>query len=197
MISKAELKTILKPLSDDRRKARNQKAIQDRLKACTKNADGTYSSEGDVDLSSWALDKLPVKFKEVGGNFFCYDNNLTTLEGAPEEVGGNFSCGYNNLTSLKGAPKIVKGYFSCYNNQLTTLEGSPEEIGDSFICNNNQLTTLEGGPKKVGGDFYCHRNKLTTLEGAPETLGGGYLVCSHNPVSQEELKKTVKREYLK
>ena len=111
MISKAQLQQILKPLSDDQRKARDQKVIQDRLKACTKNADGTYSSEGDVDLSSWALDKLPVKFKEVGGNFFCYDNNLTTLEGAPEEVGRDFYC-YNNSVSEEELKKtITRKYF--------------------------------------------------------------------------------------
>ena len=39
------------------------------------------------------------------GDFNCYNNKLTTLEGAPSSVGGDFSCSFNNnLTSLEGAP---------------------------------------------------------------------------------------------
>ena len=107
MISKAQLQKILKPLSDDQRKARVQKNIQELLKSCTKNSDGTYSSKGDVNLSSLELDKLPVKFKEVGGDFFCYRNQLTTLEGAPETVGEDFYC-HNNPVSEEELKKTVK-----------------------------------------------------------------------------------------
>jgi hypothetical protein len=42
---------------------------------------------------------------------------LTSLEGAPKEVGGNFYCPNNQLTSLEGAPKEVGGSFWCYNNR--------------------------------------------------------------------------------
>jgi hypothetical protein len=44
------------------------------------------------------------------------DNQLTSLEGAPQSVGGYFSCSNNHLTSLKGAPQSVDGVFYCYNN---------------------------------------------------------------------------------
>jgi len=37
------------------------------------------------------------------------------------------------------------------------------------------VCTLRGGPKKIGKGFYC----------------------AHNPVPEEELKRTIKREYLK
>jgi hypothetical protein len=76
------------------------------------------------------------------------------LEGAPKEVGGNFSCGNNSLTSLKGAPKEVGGHFSCSNNSLTSLEGTPEKVGGSFYCSYNPLITLEGLPKEIGGNLY-------------------------------------------
>lgn len=39
-----------------------------------------------------------------------------TLKGAPKEVGINFNCGGNQLTSLEYAPKKVDGSFLCYNN---------------------------------------------------------------------------------
>jgi hypothetical protein len=100
---------------------------------------------------------------QVAGDFSCYNNNLTSLEGSPKEVGGIFFCSYNNLTSLEGSPKEVGGNFSCYHNKLTSLEGSPKEVGGNFDCSYNNLTSLEGSPKEVGGNFDCSCNKLTSL----------------------------------
>jgi len=143
------------------------------LRNCTKNSDGTYSCEGNVNLTGLGLKKIPVRFKRVEGSFFCENNKLTTLEG-PKYVGGSYFCEHNELTTLKGSPKRVKGEFDCsYNN----------------------LTTLEGAPKYVGNLFDCRYNKLTTLKGAPKYVGEG-LLCSHNPVPEDELVKTVKRHYL-
>jgi hypothetical protein len=82
-----------------------------------KNPDGSYDVKGDVNLSDQHLKKLPYKFNKVSGGFYCYDNQLTSLEGAPKEVGGSFSCSNNQLTSLEGAPKEVGGNFYCYNNK--------------------------------------------------------------------------------
>ena len=130
-----------------------EEVIQKRLKDCTLNSDGTYSSEGNVDLSDLGLTKLPVKFKEVKGYFWC---------------------SFNNLTSLEGCPKEVSRYFWCDFNKLTTLEGAPREVGGAFWCTHNKLTTLKGAPEHVGGRFFCYSN----------------------PVSVDELKKTIKRDYL-
>jgi len=107
--------------------------------------------DGDVNISSEILTKLPLKFRNVSGGFYCYNNQLTTLEGGPSSVGGNFYC---------------------YENQLTTLEGGPSSVGGNFNCYENQLTTLEGGPSSVGGDFDCSINKLTNFYGFPEDWEG-------------------------
>ena len=145
----------------------------------TVNPDGSIDVDDNVILSSKRLDKLPIRFNKVSGNFWCNDNQLTTLEGCPKEVGGEFYCQYNLLTTLEGCPKEVGGDFICSNNKLTTLEGSPKEVGGYFSCHHNQLTTLEGGPKEVTGSFDCDYNKLTTLEGGPKIVRGGF-DCSYN-----------------
>jgi hypothetical protein len=124
-----------------------------------KRSDGSYDVDGNVDLSDQKLKKIPWKFNKVTGDFYCYYNQLTSLEGCPKEVGGGFSCHYNQLTSLEGCPKEVGGHFYCHNNQLTSLEGCPKEVGGHFSCSYNQLTSLEGCPKEVGRDFCCHNNK--------------------------------------
>jgi hypothetical protein len=153
-----------------------------RITNYTINDDLSIDVNGDVDLDLQRLAKLPLKFRNVGGHFYCFRNQLTSLEGAPQSVGGEFYCSDNRLTSLEGAPQSVGGNFYCEYNNLTSLEGSPKHVGGYFSCSNNQLTSLEGAPQSVGGDFYCYNNQLTSLEGAPQTVGGGFF-CRNNPIS--------------
>jgi hypothetical protein len=145
----------------------------------TINSDGLVDVDGDVDLSDMGSNKIPISFGRVGGDFYCYSNQLTTLEGAPREVGGDFYCYSNQLTTLEGAPHRVGGGFYCYHNELTTLKGAPREVVGYFSCRDNQLTTLEGAPNRVGGGFNCSYNRLTTLEGAPREVGGRFH-CQNN-----------------
>ena len=83
------------------------------------------------------VNKLVPRIKICKGNFSCYDNNLTSLQGAPKTVGGYFDCDYNKLTSLQGAPKYVSGNFGCDHNNLTSLQGAPKTVGGDFICSYN------------------------------------------------------------
>jgi hypothetical protein len=77
-------------------------------------------SKGDLDLSDMNLTVLPEILKDitVGGNFFCFNNNLTSLENCPKTVGENFGCSSNSLNSLTGAPTSVGGNFNCRNNTV-------------------------------------------------------------------------------
>jgi hypothetical protein len=150
-----------------------------RIENYTINPDGTIDVDGDVDLYDLGLSKLPLKFREVTGDFYCTNNELTTLEGAPQSVDGYFDCVNNRLTTLKSAPQSVGGSFYCYFNSLTTLEGAPQYVGGNFDCYNNCLTTLEGAPKFVENDFDCSVNELTTLVSAPKSVGGNFY-CKDN-----------------
>jgi hypothetical protein len=90
--------------------------------------DGSYDVDVDVNLSSQHLKKLPYKFHNVTGNFYCHSNQLTSLEGAPKSVGGDFSCSSNQLTSLEGAPKSVGGNFSCRSNKKKFTEDDVRKV---------------------------------------------------------------------
>jgi len=92
----------------------------------TINSDGTVDVDGSVYLNSKNLNKLPLKFGNVSGNFNCGRNRLTTLEGCPKSLGGTFNCSYNKLTSLEFCPQSVGGYFAFSYNQLKDLYGFPE-----------------------------------------------------------------------
>ena len=158
--------------------------------------------KGDVDIMNKNLKKITdiLDFSkiEVTGNFICYNNQLTTLEGAPRRVGMGFYCNNNQLTSLEGAPQEIGffttnsrgGTFNCSNNKLTSLKGAPQKVGGGFYCDNNQLTSLTGAPREVGGHFYCSVNQLTSLTGAPKEVGGHF----KSDFSAEDVKKAMKGE---
>jgi hypothetical protein len=134
---------------------------------------GLVDIQGDFSCDKYLFENLlGIKFGEVKGDFFCSQNILTSLEGAPEKVEGDFFCYTNNLISLVGAPQTVGGDFDCYNDHLISLEGAPQTVRGDFMCNYNRLTSLIGAPQTVGGNFLCDYNRLTSLTGAPQTLKG-------------------------
>jgi hypothetical protein len=98
-------------------------------------------SKGDLNLSGMNLTKLPdiLKNVTVGRNFFCSNNKLTSLQGAPTDVGGSFDCSYNDLTTLEGGPVKVGRDFWCSYNDLTSLEFAPTNVGRDFDCIENQV----------------------------------------------------------
>jgi hypothetical protein len=93
---------------------------------------GLIDVEGSVYMSDMKLTEIPIKFGEVTGYFNCYENELTSLVGAPQSVGKDFYCSYNQLTSLKGAPQSVEKDFICHHNRLTSLVGAPQSVGGLF-----------------------------------------------------------------
>jgi hypothetical protein len=128
------------------------------------NNDGTIDVDDYVYLDNKLgdMEKLPVKFRKVSGDFNCHRNKLTTLEGCPNYVDGDFWCFGNKLTSLEYSPKYIGGGFSCSHNKLTTLKGIEkcEIIGD-FWCEGNNippenykyiLTAKIGGNIETGYD---------------------------------------------
>jgi hypothetical protein len=160
-------------------------------------ATGLVDVKSSFDCSNRELKSLcGIRFGTVKGDFYCFNNQLTTLEGAPRKVEGYFYCSVNQLTTLEGAPQTVGGDFFCSSNQLTTLTGAPQTVGGNFWCYNNKLTTLEGAPETVGGNFWCYNNRLTNLVGAPQTVEGDF-DCEINQLSTlEGAPETVQKTFL-
>lgn len=146
----------------------------------TINPDGSIDVDGDVNLFQKKLDKLPLKFRNVYGDFHCGVNSLTSLEGAPVYVERSFSCINNHLKTLKGAPLKVGLDFWCnHNPQLESLEFSPLEVGGDFTCAKTGITTLMGITQNIGGDLDCSHCEITSLLGAPPIIKG-HFSCSGN-----------------
>jgi hypothetical protein len=108
-------------------------------------------SKGNLDVSDLKLIVLPDMLKDisVSEDFYCGNNNLTSLINAPKSVGGSFFCVNNDIKSLEGVPKTVGGSFDCSYNNLTTLEGAPTSVGGYFSCSNNPVQFTRKGVKSV------------------------------------------------
>lgn len=153
----------------------------------TSDSNGYIDVDGDVEL--YGCYKRPPKFKfgKVTGDFNIGGNELTSLVGiCPVEVGGNFLCKENNLTSLEGCP-LIGNDLSCFDNNLTSLEGTPKIINGSIYAHTNNLNTLNGCPSIVNGGLYISVNdKLFDFYGCGEInyKMGGYISCHSTPVDE-------------
>ena len=113
---------------------------------------GLVDVYGDFNCNLQGLEGFKgVVFGEVNGSFYCQNNHLTDLVGAPKTVGKNFNCSDNKLTDLEGSPTSVDGYFRCGENQLTNLVGGPEEVTWAYNTTGNPLVSLDGAPDKLEG----------------------------------------------
>lgn len=132
---------------------------------------GLVDVDGDFNCSYKSLEDFKgIRFGKIGGNFYCHENNLTSLEGAPESVGENFWCYRNQLMSLEGGPQSVGRDFFCFYNTLTSLEGAPKTVGRNFLCEENLLISLEGAPRTIGGDFDSGDLKIPSGKWGIETF---------------------------
>ncbi len=103
--------------------------------------------KGNVNITKMGLTQLP-------------DMSTVTVE-------GDFYCGQNHLKTLKGAPLRVTGVFDCHDNELVSLEGGPREVGCGYFCGQNLLETLQGCPDKILGLLHCPDNRLVTIDYLP------------------------------
>ncbi len=74
---------------------------------------GKFDVYGNVNLKGKKLAEIPFQLGKVTGYFYCSENRLTSLKGAPEYVGNYFDCMDNpKLKSLKGIGKVADQIYS-------------------------------------------------------------------------------------
>lgn len=127
-----ELETILKSLGITKYKLRE---------------DGGIVVLQDVHWEGMGLEKIPVQFYSIDGDFNLKGNKLETLENFPYFVTGIVTLSYNKLKSFDGIPEgeIMLGLIAD-NNFLTTLKGAPPRVDTFSIDNNNSLESIIYAP---------------------------------------------------
>jgi hypothetical protein len=65
--------------------------------------------------------------KTYNGIFTCANLRMTSLKGSPESTKGYY-CFNNELTSLDGISSVIHGNLMAYTNKLTSLQGIHKQI---------------------------------------------------------------------
>jgi len=153
------------------------------------NTDGSIDVYQGVSLSNRNLQEIPIKFRQVDGDFNCWGVGLKTLIGCPERVNGDFDCEKNRLTNLENCPKYVYANFYCRWNNITTFEGGPKLVEGKFLCGYNPIFEVF---KLINPDWKWNNmdlfNELDIIRD-DETL----VLMRLNAFLQEFGKKPVKR----
>jgi hypothetical protein len=148
------------------------------------------------------IDKIPIEFNFVDGNFDISDCAIVSLTGCPKIINGNFIAHTNDFKNLRGGPSKVNGNYDVRQCFLETLVGSPIIISGDFMAGYNTIHDLEYGPINVKGsymvdncllidlfgcqtvinkNFDCSYNFLKDLSGGPIKIIGEYN-CSYNKI---------------
>lgn len=101
-----------------------------------------------LDISKNNLTSLKRCPKGIQEYFDCSHNGLTSLEGGPESA-ADYYCHDNYLKNLIGAPKSCNNLDVSDNMFLTSLKGCPEELDDLALINCTRLKSLEYCPKNL------------------------------------------------
>ena len=152
------------------------------------------------------------KVENIGDDFLCNNNSLTSIE-LPnirridnfflgnnksltnielpnvENIGDDFLCWNNSLTSIE-LPNVesIGGYFLDCNKLLTGVElPNVESIGDHFLRNNSSLTSIELPNIRRIDNFFLGNNKsLTNIElSNVESIGDDFLRNNNSLASIE------------
>jgi hypothetical protein len=132
----------------------------------------------------------------MNGVFYCYNNKLKSLQGAPSVVNGYFYCYNNKLTSLAGAPSVVKGDFYCADNNLTSLAGIHKiikEIHETAYFDDNPIKSNVLGLMRIKGLTKVYLDNKQVMDILNKYLKGdrGIIKC------QSELQDAGLEEFAK
>lgn len=175
-MSTDDIANIKQEMSDEMKAMYNAK-IGKIMQTASKNSDGTYDVDGDVDLEHMTMDENALNQAAENPDF---DYEAEHLKYVVNELPITF--------------RKVTGYFSIANNDLTTLVGSPREVGANYLAFGTNIQNLIGSPEKVGGSFDVSENyNLTSLEGAPKEVAKNFYISeSRNKFTEDEIRKIVK-----
>lgn len=100
------------------------------------NPDGTVETQGDLNLLSKSLTRLPPNFTRVNGNLNLSDNRFTSIESLPQEIRGDLNLSSNRLSilaleCLQG--RKIDGDLRLIDVPATSLTGGIELGGEVYV----------------------------------------------------------------
>lgn len=122
------------------------------------NSDYSIDVFGDVNLSNKNLNRIPIKFDEIYGNFECNFNNLKDLTNCPRIIHGNFSVYSNQIKDLSIHPEYIQGCFQIGQNKIKEATTFPI-VGNTLQIDSNLLEHLS-----YDGRVIATNNKIYSVD---------------------------------
>ncbi|MCP4439692.1 MAG: hypothetical protein GY810_12175 [Aureispira sp.] len=175
-------------------------AFEQKLIALGVDSDGAVNGQ-ILNSDATAVNRLVL----VGGNisdltgieafvnldtFYCYNNQITSLDLSSNVTLDLLNCSNNQLTSLDVLSNIALERLDCSINQLTSLDISSNTLLTTLFCNSNQLTSLDISPCINLLDFGCSDNQLTSLDVSSCPFLNA-LACSSNQLTSLDVSINV------
>ena len=133
-----------------------------------------------ADIEKW-LRENEIYYYEINSHLCCRNCKLISLKGCPDKIGGDFYCNNNQLKTLEFfSPTEIDGCFDCSFNQLISFKNCPPLIYLYIKCNNNNLSSFEYLPEFINGDLSCEHNKFNNFEYFPKNINGNLNISNNN-----------------
>ena len=108
--------------------------------------------------------------------FYCTQNQLTSLDVSKNTALTTLDCANNQLTHLDVSNNTSLIVLDCSSNQLTSLDVYINTALASLLCANNQLTSLDVSKNIALTNLSCENNQLMCLDTSTCTeLGTDYI----------------------
>jgi Leucine-rich repeat (LRR) protein len=114
--------------------------------------------------------------------FYCYENQLTSLDVSNNSALTELDCYFSQLTNLDVSNNTSLRYLDCGENQLTSLNLSGNTALSTLFCDGNQLTNLDVSNNTSLTQLGCSSNQLSSLDLSANTLLDG-LYCTANQLT--------------
>ncbi|MEY3451596.1 MAG: hypothetical protein RL711_1422 [Bacteroidota bacterium] len=126
---------------------------------------------GTIDVHDQNISSLVglEAFKNIT-EFYCYYNNISTLDVSNNTALSIIGCNYNALTSVVFGANDNLEVFNAAHNQLTTIDVSMNSALDSLYLEDNLLTSLDVSSNGSLTYLNCNTNELTALDVSNNTL---------------------------
>tara|TARA_B100000809_G_C15044484_1_gene496776 strand:- start:244 stop:1077 length:834 start_codon:yes stop_codon:yes gene_type:complete len=122
--------------------------------------------------------------------FYCYNNQLTSLNITQNTGLTNLLCDSNQLTSLDVTQNSNLIYLYCHANQLTSLDVSQNFTLSLLSCMHNPINILNITQNSNLSQLICVNNQLTTLD-ISQNLDLVLLACNDNQLSNLNITHNV------
>jgi hypothetical protein len=113
------------------------------------NDDGSVDVTGKVVIPS-VVNRLPVRFRNVFGDFSWKHSRADSLFGSPTYVDGNYTVQSACLRSMEHAPSVVVGSVNCSGN-FDSLQYCPTRVGGNAVIESyGSVDDVDCVPEYVG-----------------------------------------------